>query len=64
MDDDDYTALAAILRLAPAGCWVVVHRRLAGVNDDYTVRAAIRQPALTGCRLAAHRRLVGVDDDD
>ena len=45
MDDDDYTALAAILRPAPAGCWVVAHRRLAGVDDLYTAAAAIRQQA-------------------
>ena len=37
-----YTAAAAIWQPAPAGCGVVAHRRLAGVDDDYTARAAIR----------------------
>ncbi len=68
--DDDYTARAAIRQPAPAGfpasCWVVAHRRLAGVDDDYTARAAIRQPAPAGfpacCGVVAHRRLAGVDD--
>ncbi len=61
MDDDDYTARAAILQPAPASCWLAAHRRLAGVDDFYTARAAIRQPAPAGCRVAAHRRLAGVD---
>ncbi len=62
MDDDDYTARAAIRQPALAGCWVVAHRRLAGVDDNYTARAAIRQPAPAGCGVVAHRRLAGVDD--
>ena len=41
--DDLCTALAVIRQPAPAGCRVVAHRRLAGVDDDdYTARAAIR----------------------
>ena len=49
MDDDDYTARAAILRPAPAGCWVAALRRLACVDDLYIARAAIRQLASAGC---------------
>ncbi len=52
--DDLYTAAAAIRQPAPASCWEVVHRRLAGVDDDYTARAAIRQPAPAGCGVVAH----------
>ncbi len=48
VDDDFYTARAAISQPAPTGCWVVAHRRLAGVDDLYTARAAIRQPAPAG----------------
>jgi pantothenate kinase-related protein Tda10 len=49
--DDLFTARAAILQLASAGCGVVAHRMLAGVHDLYTARAAIRQPASAGCRV-------------
>ena len=47
---------------APAGCGVVAHRRLSGVEDFYTALSAIWRPAPAGCRLVAHRRLAGVDD--
>ena len=60
MDDDDYTAAAAIRQPAPAGCGVAAHRRLAGL---YTAAAAIRQPAPAGCGVVAHRRLAGVGDN-
>ena len=48
--DDPYTARAAILQPAPAGCGVAAHRRLAGVDDLYTARAAIRRPVCATCR--------------
>ncbi len=57
-----YTARAAILQPAPACCWVVAHRKLAGVDDLYTARAAIWQPAPAGCGMVEHRKLAGVDD--
>ena len=56
------TARAAIRQPAPAGCEVVAHRKLAGVDDDYTARAAIRQPAPAGCGVVAHRKLAATDD--
>ncbi len=34
--DDLYTARAAIRQLVPAGCRLVVHRKLASVDDLYT----------------------------
>jgi hypothetical protein len=55
--DDLYTARAADLQPAPAGCWVVAHRKPADVDDLYTARAADRQPAPAGCRKVAHRDL-------
>ncbi len=53
--DDLYTARAAIRQPAPAGCWVAVHRRLAGVDNDYTALAAIWQPAPACCCIMGRR---------
>ncbi len=57
-----YTARAAIRQPAPACCWVVEHRMLAGVDDLYTARATILQLAWASCGVVAHRMLAGVDD--
>ncbi len=43
-----YTAWAAILQPAPAGCRGVAHRKLAGADDLYTARAANQQQAPAG----------------
>ena len=60
--DDLYTARAAIRQPALAGCGVMEHRKLAGVNVLYTARAAIRQPAQAGCCMEEHRKLAAMDN--